>query len=212
MQNCNFAYNFVSKTCYPKLRKQYMLKVFENTKLRRILGPNRDEILRGCNKWHTEEFRKLYSSPNIYIKIKSKRMIRAGNAARKGAKRKAYRILVGKTEGKRPLGRTRRRWEDNTQENLRETGQEWNGMDNIKMDLRDIWWGALSLNWRLWRSNRNSDSIKFCWNSIRNRLQLYVVRTNYLTWRCRAFSKQLSQILSFFISSLPWLASHSTSH
>jgi hypothetical protein len=67
----------------------------------------------------------LYSSPSIIIIIKSRRMIWEGHVARMG--RSAYRILVGKPEGKRPLGRPRRRWEDNIKMNLGEIG--WGGVD-----------------------------------------------------------------------------------
>jgi hypothetical protein len=84
--------------------------VFENRVLRRIFGPNRDEVTEDWKKLHNEEFHNLYSSPNIIRMIKSKRMRRAGHVARMGKKRNAYRILVGKPEGKRPLGRPRRRW------------------------------------------------------------------------------------------------------
>jgi hypothetical protein len=64
-------------------------------------------------KLHNEELHDLYSSPSIIRIIKSRRMRWAGHVARMGEKRNAYRLLVGKTEGKRPLGRRRRRWVDN---------------------------------------------------------------------------------------------------
>jgi hypothetical protein len=78
-------------------------------------------------KLHNEELHNLYSSPNIIRMIKSKRMRWAGHVARMEATRNAYRILVGKPEGKRPLGRPRSRWVDNIKMNLREI--EWDGMD-----------------------------------------------------------------------------------
>jgi hypothetical protein len=71
------------------------------------------------------QFYALYSSPSIIRVIKSRRLRWAGHVARMGERRGAYRALVGKREGRRPLGRTRRRWED-----------------NIKMDLREVGWGA----------------------------------------------------------------------
>jgi hypothetical protein len=72
--------------------------VFENRALRRIFGPKRDEVTGDWRKLHIEELDNLYSSPNIIRMIKSRRMRWAGNAARMGEKRNAYRILVGKPE------------------------------------------------------------------------------------------------------------------
>jgi hypothetical protein len=83
--------------------------VFENRMLRRIFGPKRDEVTGDWRKLHNEELYKLYSSTNIIRMIKSRRMRWAGHVERMGAKRNACRILVGKPEGKRPLGRPRRR-------------------------------------------------------------------------------------------------------
>jgi hypothetical protein len=83
--------------------------VFENRVLRRILGPKRDEVTGEWRKLHNEEPHKLHSSPSIIRMMKPRRMIWAGYAARMGEKRNAYRILMGKREGKRPLGRPRRR-------------------------------------------------------------------------------------------------------
>jgi hypothetical protein len=73
---------------------------------------------------HNEELNDLYSSPNIIRVIKSRRMRWVGHVARMGVKRGAYRILMGRPEGRRPLGRPRRGWED-----------------NIKMDLQEGVWG-----------------------------------------------------------------------
>jgi hypothetical protein len=77
--------------------------------LRRIFGPKRDEVTGEWRKLHNEELRDLYSSPSIISIIKSRRMRWAGYVARMREKRDAYRLLVGKPEGKRPLGRPRRR-------------------------------------------------------------------------------------------------------
>jgi hypothetical protein len=91
------------------LREDHRLQVFENSMLRRIVGPKRDETT-GC--WrilHNEELHNLYSWPNIIRMSKSMRMKWAGLVARRVAKKNAYRILVGKPEGKRPLGRPRHR-------------------------------------------------------------------------------------------------------
>jgi hypothetical protein len=105
--------------------------------LRRILGPKRDEVTGGWRKLHNED-NNLYSTPSIIRMIKSKMMRWAGHVARMGEKRNAYRILVGKPEGKRPLGRPRRRWADNIKIDLREIG--WDGMDWIDVAQdRDRW-------------------------------------------------------------------------
>jgi hypothetical protein len=89
--------------------------------LRRIFGPKRDEVTGGWRKLHNEELHNLYSTPSIVKIIKSRRMRWAGHVARVGEKRNVYRLLVGKPEGKRPLGRSRSRW-----------------IDNIKVDLLEI--------------------------------------------------------------------------
>jgi hypothetical protein len=93
----------------------------------RIFGPKRDEVTGGWRKLHNGKLHNLYSFPSIIIMIKSRRMRLAGHAARMGEKRNTYRILVGKPEGKRPLGRPKRRWVDNIKMDLREIG--WDGMD-----------------------------------------------------------------------------------
>jgi hypothetical protein len=87
---------------------------------------------------HNEELRNFYSSPSIIRIIKSRRMSWAGHVARMGEKRNACRILVGKPEGKRPLGSPRRRWVDNIKMDLREIG--WDGADWIDIiQDRDEW-------------------------------------------------------------------------
>jgi hypothetical protein len=93
--------------------------------LRKISGPERDEVTGEWRRLHNEELYALYSSSDIILVIKLRRLGWAGHVARMGERRGAYRALVGKSEGTRPLGRPRRRWED-----------------NIKMDLRDVGWGA----------------------------------------------------------------------
>jgi hypothetical protein len=84
--------------------------VFENKVLRRIFGPKRDEVTGEWRQLHNEELHDLYSSPSIIRIIKTRRMRWAGHVARMGEKRNACRLLVGKSERKRPLGRRRRRW------------------------------------------------------------------------------------------------------
>jgi PAS domain-containing protein len=86
------------------LREEQRLRVFENRALRRIFGLKRNEVMGGCRRLHNEELRDSYSSPSIIRIIKSGRMRWAGHVARMGEKRNAYRLLVEKPEGKRPLG------------------------------------------------------------------------------------------------------------
>jgi len=105
--------------------------VFENRVLRRIFGPKRDEVTGEWMKLHNEELNDLYSLSSIARVIKSRRMRWARHVARIGEGRCLYRILVGKPEGKRLLGRPRRRWEDNIKMDLREVGCE--GMDWIEL-------------------------------------------------------------------------------
>jgi hypothetical protein len=112
--------------------------VYEKMVLRGIFGLKRDEVTGGWRKLHNEELHYLYSSPSIIRMINSRRMRMAGHVARMGAKSNAYRILVGKPEGKRPLGRPRHRWVDNIKMDLREIG--WDGMDWIDLAHdRDQW-------------------------------------------------------------------------
>jgi hypothetical protein len=87
--------------------------------LRRIFGPKRDEVTGGWRKLHNEELHNLYSSPSIIRMIKSSRMSWARHVAHMRRKKNAYRILVEKPKGKRPLGRNRCKWEDNIKMDLR---------------------------------------------------------------------------------------------
>jgi hypothetical protein len=89
--------------------------------LRRIFGPKREED-GSWRKLHNDELHNLYSSLNIIRVIKSRRMRWAGHVARTMEGRGVYRVLVGRPEGKRPLGRPRRRWEDNIKMEIREIG------------------------------------------------------------------------------------------
>ena len=95
--------------------------------LRRIFGRWRDGKTGECRKIHIEEKNDLYCSPNIVRVVKSRRVRWAGHGASMGKRRAVYRVLVGKTEGKRPLGRPRRRWEENIKMDLQEAG--CGGMD-----------------------------------------------------------------------------------
>jgi len=103
------------------LREERKLRVFENMVLRRIFGPRRDEVTEEWRRLHNKEINDLYSSPNTVRVIKSRRMRWAGHVARVGEERGVYRVLLGKPEGKRRLGRPSRRW-----------------VNNIRMDLQEV--------------------------------------------------------------------------
>jgi hypothetical protein len=126
------------------LREEHRLRVFENRVVRRIFVPKRDEVTGEWRKLHNEELHDLYSSPSKIRIIKSRRMKWAGHVARKGEKKNAYRLLMRKPEGKRSLGRPRRRW-----------------VDNIRMDLGGVGWGdvdwiGLAKDRNRWRALVNS--------------------------------------------------------
>jgi hypothetical protein len=106
------------------LREEHRLRMFENSVLRGIFGPKRDGVTGEGRRLHNEELNDLYSSPNIIRVIKSRRMRWAGHVARMGEGRGAYRILVVRPEGRRPLGRPKLRWEDNIKMDLQEVGLE----------------------------------------------------------------------------------------
>ena len=99
--------------------------------LRRVFGPKRDELTGEWRKLHKEKLNDLYSLPNTVRVVKSRQMRWAGHVVRMVKDRGVYRVLVGKPEGKRPLGRPRRRWED-----------------NIKMDLQEVGGGQDRDRWR----------------------------------------------------------------
>ena len=104
------------------LREERRLRVFENRVLRRVFEPKRYEVTGEWRKLHNEELNDLYSLPNIVRVVKSRRMRWAGHVARMGEDRGVQRVLVGKPEGKRPLGRPRLRCEDNIKMDLQEVG------------------------------------------------------------------------------------------
>ena len=120
------------------LREERKMRVFENIVLRRIFGSRRDEEMGKWRRLHNEELNDLYSSPNIVRVIKSRRMRWARHVARMGEERGVYRVLVGKPEGKRPLGRPRRRWVDNVRMDLQEVGSGYMDWTGLAQD-RDRW-------------------------------------------------------------------------
>ena len=103
-----------------------------------IFGPRRDEVTGEWRRLHNEELNDLYCSPNIVRVIKWRRMRWAGHVARMGEERGVYRVLVGKPEGKRPLGRPRRRWVDNIRTDLQEVGCGYMDCIGLAQD-RDRW-------------------------------------------------------------------------
>jgi hypothetical protein len=134
---------YVCETWSLTLREEHRLRVFENRVLKRIFGPKRDEVTGGWKKLHKEELHNLYSSQSISRKIKSRRMVWAGHVARIGEGRNAYRMLLVKPEGRRPLKRPRHRWAYNIKMDLREIGWDgmgWDGMDWIHLgEDKDQW-------------------------------------------------------------------------
>ena len=129
--------------CRETLREERRLRVFENRVLRSVFGPKRDEVTGEWIKLHNEELSDLYSLPNIVRVVKSRRMRRAGHVARMGEGRGVHRVLVGKPEGKRPLGRPRRRWEDNIEMDLQEVGRGCGDWMELAQD-RDRWRALVS--------------------------------------------------------------------
>jgi len=131
------------------LREERKLRVFENRVVRRIFGPRRDEVTGEWRRLHKEELNDLYSSPNIVRAIKSSRMRWAGHVARMGEERGVYRVLVGKPEGNRPLGRPRLRWVDNIRMDLQEVGCGYMDWIGLAQD-RDRWRTLVSAVMNLW--------------------------------------------------------------
>jgi hypothetical protein len=129
--------------------EEHRLTVFENSLLRKVFGPKRDEVTGEWRKLHNEELRDLYSSLSIIRIIKLRRMRWAGRVARMGEKRNAYRLLVGKPEGKRPLGRPRCMW-----------------VDNIRMDLGEVGWGDVDWIGLVQVFGTEPSGFMKCWETI----------------------------------------------
>ena len=112
--------------------------MFENRVVRRIFGPKWDEVTRKWRKLHKEELNDLYCSPNIVRVIKFEKNEMGGACSAYGDKRGIYRVLVGELEGRIPLGRPSRQWEDNIKMDIQEVG--CGGMDWIELAQgRDRW-------------------------------------------------------------------------
>jgi hypothetical protein len=126
------------------VREEHKLRVFESRVLRRTFGPKRVGVTGGWRKLHNEELHSLYSSPSIIRIIKSRRMRWAGHVARMGERRNVYRLLVRKPEGKRPLGRPRRRWTDNIK------------MDLLVIGVNVVDWIGLAQDRYSWKALVNS--------------------------------------------------------
>ena len=131
------------------MREECRLRVFENRVLREIFGPKRDEVTGEWRKLHNEELNDLYCSPNIIRVIKSRSMRWAEHVAYMGERTGVNRVLVGKPEGKNPLGRPRHSWENFIKTDLQEV--ECRGMDWIELARnRDRWRGLGNAIMNLW--------------------------------------------------------------
>ncbi|KAJ4428499.1 hypothetical protein ANN_24536 [Periplaneta americana] len=122
---------------FTRLEEQ-RLRVFEIKVLRKLFGAKRDEVTGEWRKLHNAELHTLYSSPDVIKNINSRRLRWAGHVVRMSESRNAYRVLVGRPEGNRPLGRSRRKWEDNIKMDLREIGYDDGDWINLAQD-RDRW-------------------------------------------------------------------------
>ena len=130
-------------------REERKLRVFENGVLRRIFGPKRDGVTGECRKLHNDELNDLYCSPNIVRVIKLRRVRWAVHVARVEQGRGVHKVLLGKPEGKRPVGRPRRRWEDNIKMDLQEVGRGYGEWMELAQD-RDRWRALVSTVMKFW--------------------------------------------------------------
>jgi len=140
------------------LREERNLRVFENMALRRIFRPRMEEITEEWRRLHNDELNDVYPLLNIVRVIKSRRMRWAGLVACMVEERGVYRVLVGKMEGKRPLGRTRRRWVDNIRMDFQEVGCGYMDWIGLAQD-RDRWRKLVSAVMNLTYSQPGSNTI-----------------------------------------------------
>ena len=154
------------------------MRVFENMVLRGIFGPRRDEVKGEWRRLHNEELNDLYCSPNVVWVIKWRRMRWAGHVARMGEERGLHRILVGKPDGRRPLGRPRRRWVD-IRMDLQEVGCRYMGWIGLAQD-RDRWRTLVSavMNHRVpWNAGNfltSSKPVSFSRRTLHHEVSMYM--------------------------------------
>jgi hypothetical protein len=125
------------------LREERRLRVFKNRVLRRVFGPKRDGLTGEWRMLHNEMQNDLYSLPNIVRVVKSRRMGWAGQVVRVVEESGMHMMLVGKPEGKRPLGSPRRRWEDNIKMDVEEVEVGYGDWIGSSQD-RDRWRALVS--------------------------------------------------------------------
>jgi hypothetical protein len=118
------------------LRKEHRLEVFENSVLRLIFGPKREKKVGSLRILHNDELHGLYSSPDIVRVIKSRRMRCVGLVSCMKEWRGVHRVLVGRSKGRKPLERSRHRWEDNIMIGI-------NGANWIRLAQDEVWWRLL---------------------------------------------------------------------
>jgi hypothetical protein len=117
------------ETWYLTLKAEHRLRLFDNREKTNACRRKRGEVTGEWRRLHNEELNDLYSLPNIIPLMKSRRMRWTGHRARMGERKWAYRILAGRPEGRRPLGKQRRRWEDNIKVDLQEVGCGGHGLE-----------------------------------------------------------------------------------
>jgi hypothetical protein len=131
----------IKNVCWSSYKVPIIFIRFLNRVLRGVFGPKRDVVTGEWRKLHNEELNNLYFLPNIVRVVKSRRMRWVGHVARMGEERGMHRVLVGKPERKRPLGRPRRRCENNIKMDLQEVGRGY--WMELAQD-RDGWWAHVS--------------------------------------------------------------------
>ncbi|KAJ4429397.1 hypothetical protein ANN_21554 [Periplaneta americana] len=190
------------------LREEHRLRVFENKVLRKIFGAKRDEVTGEWRKLHNTELHALYSSPDIIRNIKSRPLRWAGHVARMDESRNACRVLVGRPEGKKHLGRPRRRWKDNIKMDLREVGyddRDW----IILAEDRDQWraYVRAALNLRQWQRKLLTEKRSIVCGPLEKEIRKRLVKcfvwivTEYVaeTWTLRRCKRKRLEALETWI-------------